>query len=827
MLIDRPNVVEGTSIQNATVPSGTTAPLASNEGELFVFQDGTATGAAGLHVFLGGGWEIVPAGISIQDVDAHIANQSLHLSAAQNTLLDGLASTLTAAELNFVDGVTSPIQAQFTSQTSALNTHAADTALHLSTAQNTLLDGLAPTLTAAELNFVDGVTSPIQAQFDSVSGASSSHFTDTALHLSANQNTFADALNFVAETPAQKAASVNGLSVHLASTALHLSTAQNTFLDALNLPSLTAADVNRISGLDAYLTSSGQSNLSIALASKLSRNGDTMASNANLVFVGGTVTGLPFPTADSDAANKAYVDAMGSGVDWKEPVVAATTGPISLSGAPTLVDDAVVNANDRVLVKNQVDPTQNGIYLAAAGAWSRAPDYDTAVKISQSSVYVLEGGSASGGGSYIQPAVIASFPGEAIEFFPFTGPAVNSAGNGIELGVNGTVSIKQARGITFDGADNVEADIFAGHLIFTTDGATISSLPSAQIGLANTGITAGTYRSITVDTKGRATAGTNPTTIAGYGLTDAQPLAANLTGLAAVATFGLSVRTAVGIWTSRSILSTDLTLTNADGVAGNITINLPSVGTPGTYRSVTTDAKGRVTAGTNPTTLAGYGITDAQPLNTRLTDITQISTQGFLVKLDNDIFTRFFVATGAGLSINEAYGATGNPTIVLNSTSAPTGNTVVYRDFVGSTKFNAVQVNSVSHKTGSTSVSQSSVYQTTLTGSAGLKVIQILPDISGQFGKKYIYAIKDANSVVQMGEILVLLRVGFSQITEYATLFTSGRVADFSIASVFDSVNSIYTYELRANFLQSIPSGNYEFSAHIISLTPTFATDGA
>nr|BFD63555.1 hypothetical protein BdHM001_22360 [Bdellovibrio sp. HM001] len=38
--------------------------------------------------------------------------------------------------------------------------------------------------------------------------------------------------------------------------------------------------------------------------------------------------------------------------------------------------------------------------------------------------------------------------------------------------------------------------------------------------------------------------------------------------------------------------------------------DLPTVGTAGTYRSVTTDAYGRVTAGTNPTTAAGYGLTD-------------------------------------------------------------------------------------------------------------------------------------------------------------------------------------------------------------------------
>jgi phage-related tail fiber protein len=45
--------------------------------------------------------------------------------------------------------------------------------------------------------------------------------------------------------------------------------------------------------------------------------------------------------------------------------------------------------------------------------------------------------------------------------------------------------------------------------------------------------------------------------------------------------------------------------------AGTVALTLALAGNAGTYRSVTTDTKGRVTAGTNPTTLAGYGITDA------------------------------------------------------------------------------------------------------------------------------------------------------------------------------------------------------------------------
>lgn len=50
------------------------------------------------------------------DLANHIANADVHLTADQNTLLDGLAATLTAAELNFVDGVTSAIQTQLDSK---------------------------------------------------------------------------------------------------------------------------------------------------------------------------------------------------------------------------------------------------------------------------------------------------------------------------------------------------------------------------------------------------------------------------------------------------------------------------------------------------------------------------------------------------------------------------------------------------------------------------------------------------------------------------------------------------------------------------------------
>ena len=56
--------------------------------------------------------------------------------------------------------------------------------------------------------------------------------------------------------------------------------------------------------------------------------------------------------------------------------------------------------------------------------------------------------------------------------------------------------------------------------IILTGDATGSGTGSFLVTLSNSGVTAGTYRSVTVDSKGRVTTGSNPTTVSGYGLTD-------------------------------------------------------------------------------------------------------------------------------------------------------------------------------------------------------------------------------------------------------------------------------------------------------------------
>lgn len=83
---------------------------------------------------------------------------------------------------------------------------------------------------------------------------------------------------------------------------------------------------------------------------------------------------VPTPSGATDAANKAYVDSVAVGLQPKTAVACATTANITLSGEQTI--DGVLTSASRVLVKNQTTVSQNGIYVSAAGAWSRATDMD-------------------------------------------------------------------------------------------------------------------------------------------------------------------------------------------------------------------------------------------------------------------------------------------------------------------------------------------------------------------------------------------------------------------------------------------------------------------
>lgn len=71
-----------------------------------------------------------------------------------------------------------------------------------------------------------------------------------------------------------------------------------------------------------------------------------------------------------------------SGLAIKQACLVATTANITLSGLQT-IDGVSVVANDRVLVKDQTDGTENGIYNVSSGNWERSADWDGSHEIAR------------------------------------------------------------------------------------------------------------------------------------------------------------------------------------------------------------------------------------------------------------------------------------------------------------------------------------------------------------------------------------------------------------------------------------------------------------
>lgn len=84
---------------------------------------------------------------------------------------------------------------------------------------------------------------------------------------------------------------------------------------------------------------------------------------------------------------------------------------------------------------------------------------------------------------------------------------------------------------------------------------------------------------------------------------------ASITATIASNSVALGIDT-TGNYVADATAGNGIVITGTVGEGWNPTISLTDVGIVGTYKSVTVDAQGRVTAGTNPTTISGYGITD-------------------------------------------------------------------------------------------------------------------------------------------------------------------------------------------------------------------------
>jgi hypothetical protein len=138
------------------------------------------------------------------------------------------------------------------------------------------------------------------------------------------------------------------------------------------------------------------------------------------------------PTSALELATKQYVDSVAQGLDPKASCVAATTANITLSGTQT-IDGVALIAGDRCLVKDQTLSQNNGIYLVAAGAWTRATDMDTWAEVPGAFTFIEQGTTLADTGWVCTSNAGGTLGTTAITFVQFAGVGSYTAGTGLTL----------------------------------------------------------------------------------------------------------------------------------------------------------------------------------------------------------------------------------------------------------------------------------------------------------------------------------------------------------------------------------------------------------
>lgn len=199
----------------------------------------------------------------------------------------------------------------------------------------------------------------------------------------------------------------------------------------------------------------------------LSPNGTGMV---KVVGVNLVVDGDIYSQTSKKIATEEYVDAVRQGLDVKDSVRVATTANITLSGLQT-IDGVTLSAGQRVLVKNQDLPSENGIYVASAGVWPRGSDSNTNSNVTAGMFTFVEEGSVNANSGWVLITAGSITPGSTpLSFTQFSGAGQISAGagltkNGNQLDVGGT-----AGRITVN-ADSIDiASDYVGQNTITTVG---------------------------------------------------------------------------------------------------------------------------------------------------------------------------------------------------------------------------------------------------------------------------------------------------------------------------------------------------------------------
>jgi len=252
-------------------------------------------------------------------------------------------------------------------------------------------------------------------------------------------------------TPAAPTAAVDTNTTQLATTAFVL--AQAASANPLALGSATVGTSARYARADH-----------VHAMPTLSQVG---APTADVAFGSFKITGLADPVADTDGANKRYVDSARAGLDVKASVRAASTANVTvtysatggastrgqITAAPNTLDGVTLAANDRILLKNQTTGAQNGIWVVstvgtgANGVWDRASDFDADAEVTAGAFAFVEEGTANSDSGWVlatnNPITIGGASGTALTFNQF-----NGAGSGVSSFSAGTTGLTPNTGTT-------------------------------------------------------------------------------------------------------------------------------------------------------------------------------------------------------------------------------------------------------------------------------------------------------------------------------------------------------------------------------------------
>ena len=424
----------------------------------------------------------------------------------------------------------------------------------------------------------------------------------------------------------------------------------------------------------------------------------------NIATTTGTISTTP--SSSTDIANKLYVDTVALGISWKEPAQAATTANITLSGLQT-VDTVALAAGNIVLVKNQTNSAQNGIYVASTGAWTYAPGSTTWAQYVGAMIFV-DGGAQAGSLWYNLAQPGGTLGTTNMTWSNFSTSGVYTAGTGLTL--SGT-----AFSITPVGTAGTYGSASAVPVFVTNASGQVSSVTNTSIAIAGSQITSGTVGSSYISGSytgitgvGTLTAGTWNASVIGatYGGTGV----ATLTGLAyGNGTSAFTAATASQITTA--IGNTFVTnATNATyligGAAGQIPYqsasNVTAFTAAGTSGQVLTSAGAGTPTWTTPTTgtvtsVSGTGTVNGITLTGTVTSSGSLTLGGTLGSIANSQLTNSSITFGStavslgttvsalnGVSIGATTASTGaftyaslssttstTPTLSFNASNAP------------------------------------------------------------------------------------------------------------------------------------------------------------